>query len=430
MKTLRHPPLYLAWIVWGLGASFYFAGFYQRVAPAVMTDQLMADFNIGAAALGNLSAFYFYSYVAMQIPTGVLADSLGPRRLLALGSLTATLGTFLFAVSPSILWANLGRLLIGGSVAVAYVSLLKLSVHWFPPYRFAMVSGVALFCGLAGAVSAGVPLRFLVVHFGWRTVMFMAAAATLAVCAAIWFVVRDDPSEKGFASYAPAAHNPVKSSTRTILTGLGTVFRYKNTWLLSLTPSGIVGPVLAFSGLWGVPFLSTRYGLSQSDSAAITSTLLIAWAVGGPVSGILSDRIGRRKILYLSGCIVATVGWVLALFVPGLPVWLFTVLAVAVGLASGVMVTGFAFLKESVPPPLAGTAAGVCNMGVMLGPMILQPAMGWLLDRNWQGVMENGVRIYDAAAYRSGFVLMLGWSIAACLLIAFTTETNCRQMVE
>ena len=74
------PPLRLAWMIWGLGALFYLFAFYQRVAPAVMTDVLMADFAIGGAALGNLSAFYFYAYVVMQIPTGVMADRWGPRR--------------------------------------------------------------------------------------------------------------------------------------------------------------------------------------------------------------------------------------------------------------------------------------------------------------------------------------------------------------
>ena len=53
------PPLRVAWLVWGLGALFYLMAFFQRVAPAVMTDALMREFNIGTAALGNLSALYF-----------------------------------------------------------------------------------------------------------------------------------------------------------------------------------------------------------------------------------------------------------------------------------------------------------------------------------------------------------------------------------
>ena len=127
------PPASLAWTVWGLGALLYLIGFYLRVAPAVITDQLMTEFAITGAALGNLSAFYFYSYVAMQIPTGMIADRWGPRRLLTAGAGVAALGTALFAFAPTIFWANMGRLLIGASVAVAFVSMLKLASHWFAP---------------------------------------------------------------------------------------------------------------------------------------------------------------------------------------------------------------------------------------------------------------------------------------------------------
>jgi fucose permease len=75
MKNSKPSPLHLAWTIWGFGALFYLMGFFQRVAPAVMTAELMHDFNISAAALGNLSAFYYYSYVTMQIPTGILASA-------------------------------------------------------------------------------------------------------------------------------------------------------------------------------------------------------------------------------------------------------------------------------------------------------------------------------------------------------------------
>jgi MFS family permease len=427
MDKNTYPPAYQSWIVWGLGAALYFTGFYQRVAPAVMTDQLMADFNIGAAALGNFSAFYFYSYVAMQVPTGILTDHWGPRKLLTAGSFIAALGTFLFAIAPTIALANVGRLLIGGSVGVAWVSLLKLATHWFPPKRFAMTSGLALFCGITGAVSAGVPLRFLVDHFGWRPVMHVAAALTMVVTATIWIMVRDDPVEKGYSSFAPGTVRSPDFSFGSLLSGLREVFRYKNTWLLTLAPSGVVGPVLAFSGLWGVPFFTTHYGLSPAKSAAVTSTLLVAWAIGGPLLGALSDRIGRRRPLYLGGCIIASAGWGLILYIQGLPLWVLITLVTIVGFASGGMIIGFAFVKESVPLSLAGTVSGVVNMGVMLGPMILQPVMGWVLDRYWKGIVENGVRIYDLGAYHAGFTLMIAWSILAILLMAFADETYCRQ---
>ncbi len=72
-------PAWMSWTMWGLVASFYMVGFFQRVAPAVMVDELMRDFHIGGALLGNLSAAYFYSYAVMQIPSGLLADGDRPE---------------------------------------------------------------------------------------------------------------------------------------------------------------------------------------------------------------------------------------------------------------------------------------------------------------------------------------------------------------
>ena len=104
---------------------------------------------------------------------------------------------------------------------------------------------------------------------------------------------------------------------------------------------------------------------------------------------------GRRKPVMLACSVVALVAWVPILFVPKLPVWLLIALVIAVGLAAGSVIVGFAFSKESVPLRFAGTVSGVYNMGSMVGAIILQPAIGWLLDLNWQGTLAGGVRIYD-----------------------------------
>lgn len=259
MNIVQYPPLRLAWLVWGLGACLYLIGFYQRVAPAVITRELMADFTIGAAALGNLSAFYFYSYVAMQVPTGILADRWGPRRLLTLGAGVAAAGTLFFALSESLALASLGRLMIGGSVAVAFVCMLKLAAHWFAPRQFALTSGIALFVGVVGAVAAGVPLRLLVNQFGWRPVMLVSGVVTAVVAIAIWVVVRDDPSERGYRSHAVGHADPA-TPTEGVLAGIARVLGFRNIWLLFLVPGGVVGSILTFSGLWGVPYLTTTTG--------------------------------------------------------------------------------------------------------------------------------------------------------------------------
>jgi len=427
MQSTTYPPLRLSWTIWGLGALLYLIGFYQRVAPGVMTVELTSEFGLNAVALGNLSAFYFYSYVAMQVPTGLLADHWGPRRLLTLGAAGAGLGTFVFAAAADVWWANLGRLMIGGSVAVAFVGMLKLAGHWLPPRQYSLASGMALFFGITGAVFAGVPLGLLVDAFGWRPIMNVSAVVTCAVAIGIWWVVRDDPRDKGYATHALTHTDGDSRIPHSVLAGIREVFRYRNTWLLYLIPGAVVGSVLTFAGLWGIPFLTTHYGMEKTLAAAVCSTLLIAWAVGGPIFGWLSDHLGHRKPLYALGCLILLAGWGVVLLIPGLPLWLLVLLLIVVGFFSGNMIIGFAYAKESAPVYLAGTASGIVNMGVMMGPMLLQPGVGWMLDRYWQGEMADGVRIYSLDAYQSGFALMLAWLVIAVLLILFTRETHCRQ---
>ncbi|MBK7673837.1 MFS transporter [Accumulibacter sp.] len=419
-----YPPVTVAWSVWGLGALLYLIGFYQRVAPAVMTDQLMSEFAIGATELGNLSAFYFYSYVAMQIPTGILADRWGPRRLLTAGAAVAAIGTALFAVAADLWWANAGRLLIGASVAVAFVSMLKLATHWFAPRQFALASGLALLFGVVGGVIAGVPLGMLIEAWGWRPVMGASAAITALLSVTIWLRVRDDPHDLAYLSHAPAT--ATGKTPTPILRGMAEVLSYRNIWILLVTPIGIAGAVLTFAGLWGVPYLRQVHGLETRAAATITSLLLIAWAVGGPVLGALSERMGRRRPLYVATTAAALAGWAVIIFLP-IPVWLMIVTLLLTGFFSGNLIIGFAFAKESVPARLMGTASGICNMGPLLGGMLLQPTVGWVLDRNWLGATAAGARIYDATAYQAGFSLMAACLVVSLCLIPFARETYGRQ---
>ncbi len=427
-NNLTGPPMTLAWFVWGLGALFYLVGFFQRVAPAVMTQELMQDFHISASGLGHLSGLYFYAYVAMQIPTGILADTLGPRKLLTAGCMVAGMGTLLFALSPGFFWAGLGRLFIGGSVAVAFVGLLKLASSWFPKKIYAFVAGNALSIGLIGAITAGPPLRFLMDTFHWRQVISVTGLMTLVLGGVIWFVIRDWPQEKGYSGFIERIPTAKALSVRRIRQDLFKVFKYRNTWLLFVIPGGIVGCILTFSGLWGVPFLTSHHSLSPGRAASLTSVLLVGWALGAPFFGWLSDRMGKRKPLYSAGTMLVALGWSLILFDESLSFFQLGLILFSTGFFSGCMVVSFAFVVESVPLSLSGTVSGLTNMGVMMGPMLLQPLVGSILDYHWTGQMIDGVRIYSLDAYEYGFIPMMAWIILSVLLLFFTKETYCRQM--
>jgi MFS family permease len=205
------------------------------------------------------------------------------------------------------------------------------------------------------------------------------------------------------------------------------VLASRNVWLIFLINGGVSGPSLTFAGLWGVPFLTTHYGLTTAQAGGIASLLLVAWAGGGPFAGMLSDRLRLRKPLYAGGALIAALCWCVVFLVPGLPLAALMGLLVAAGVASSVVMIGFAYAKESAPVALAGSTSGVINMGNMLGGMIMQPAVGWVLDRYWDGTLAGGARVYSFEAYRAGFSLMLAWLAVAVICALFTRETRCRQ---
>jgi len=427
---LKNPPAILAWSVWGIAAIFYLSGFYQRVSPAVMTGELMRDFSIGAKSLGTLSAFYFYFYVAMQIPVGILVDTWGARNLLIWGSISSALGTFIFGWTDNFAMACAGRAVVGGATAVGWLVVLKLATHWFPSQKFGMLTGLGLCFGNIGALGAQVPLRLAIERFGWRNVVFASAFAILLVGLLAWAIVKNDPSSGGMKSFAPdTVRKRESASFLDLLKGFKSIFAYRNTWLIIFAQGGIVGPILSFTGLWGTPFLKARFNIPSATAAAVCSVMIVCWAVSSPISGHISDRIGRRKPVYLTGCLIAAAGWIVMFFASSLPLAAFTVVAAITSLACGPVVLGFATGKESVPPRLMGTVTGAVNIGNMSGPAILQPAIGWMLDRFWSGKMVEGHAVYDPPAFERAFLLIVAWSIVACVLAAFTRETNCKQKV-
>ncbi len=416
-------PLWLAWLMWGLVALLYCIGFFQRMAPAVIADDLMRDFNLGGALLGNLSAMYFYAYAAMQIPTGLLVDQIGPRKLASIACFTAALGILIFSFGPSLWLAYIGRFLVGASVAVAWVTCMKLAGHWFPANRFATVTGVALLCGNLGGILAGVPLALGVDLFGWRLAMGSSGFITLVLGVVTWFVLRDDPADYGYKSHAHALVQDQGSLSAG--KALKSVLSRKDTWLLFFAGGLSTAPVLVFAGLWGVPYLTQIYDLQTSEAALITSTMLLSLAFSGPILGAISDRVGRRKMPYLLGTIFTTLFWAIFLFVKLPYLMLFPLLA-AIGFTSGALIIGFAAAREVNHPGTAGAVGGVVNMSVLGVAAVMQPVLGKILDSHWQGTMFEGARVYNEAAYSSAFIWLVVCTSLSVVMVLFTKETYCR----
>lgn len=155
----------------------YVLSFFHRFAPAGIATELAAAFHTSAASLGTLAATYFYVYTLMQLPTGILADTVGPRRIIVAGGFVAAAGSLLFALAPSLEVALAGRTLTGLGVSVTFIAMLKLFALWYDERRFASLVGLGMFVGNLGSVLAGTPLTALAQLTGWRGVFVATALA-------------------------------------------------------------------------------------------------------------------------------------------------------------------------------------------------------------------------------------------------------------
>ena len=97
----------LRWVVFALGGAAFWLAFFHRVAPVAIADELTQAFQVNSTALGALAATYFYVYTIMQVPTGVLVDTLGPKRVSTIGGLVAG-GGIICVAGPRLSAGNSG----------------------------------------------------------------------------------------------------------------------------------------------------------------------------------------------------------------------------------------------------------------------------------------------------------------------------------
>ena len=409
-------PAWRPWLVWLPAALLFTYAFFHRVAPSVMIDPLMRDLGIGAAVLGNLSAFYFYAYASLQIPVGMAVDRWGPRRVLTAAAAFCALGSLCFALADTLGWLYLGRLMIGAGSAFGFVGALTLAGRWFAPRRFALVSGLTMMAGMAGGILGQAPLAVVIDAVGWRAPLLGAAAAGWLLALGIWAIVRDRPP--GAATEDPGDRGPG------IAASLWQVLGRRQNWIIAVVGAATSAPLLAFAGLWGVAWLMQVQGMTRPEAAATTSALLIGWALGAPLAGHLSDRLARRK-----PALIAATGGGLAclcalLYLPGLPGAALPVLFFVTGLFLSAMVVCFAIVREINASAVTGTALAFFNMTVVGAGALFQPLIGALLDLNWDGALAEGAPLYSPDAYRAAFSVLVIFLIAGLGAAFLVRETR------
>lgn len=408
------------WIVWGILVTIYLIVFFHRLSVGVITEDLKKAFGMTATQIANLGAMYFYAYTLMQIPTGILADSLGPKRTIITGSVIAGIGSILFSFSTNIPMAYFSRLLVGLGVSVVFLCILKIIAIWFPAKDFASMSGLTSFIGIMGGVLAQGPLIIIVGLIGWRSSFLTMGILTFALIVLVAIFVNNSPADIGLPEVNPQLPQDTGVS-QSIWTQFLEVIKNPRVWCPALAFGGVNGTFILFGGTFGVSYIMYVYGLSKASAANFVSILLVVAGISFILSGKISDKIMLRKLPMIILASIATATWGILVFVK-LQVWFMSIFVVLLGIASSIGVLCWSMGKEVSNPKLSGMAMSIVNVSGSLFAALLPVVCGKLIDFN------NAAGLSPAMAYQKAFIVCVVSSGVGLVFALLSKETKCENI--
>jgi sugar phosphate permease len=415
----------LRWTAFALGAMAFVLAFFHRLAPGAIAGELQQSFATSSASLGLLAATYFYIYFAMQVPSGILADTLGPRKLFTAGALVAGVGSLLFGLAPNFAVALLGRFLVGLGVSVAFISVLKLNAAWFAERRFATMTGLLMFIGNIGGLLSAVPLAWVAAQGAWRSVFVAAGALSVVLALLTWLFLRDNPRQLGLPSMQQLEGKPEYPPAReNWRAALAAVLANRRTWPGFVMQLGLAGSYLSWGGLWAIPYLREVHGMERQLAAWHVSGMIVGLAVTSLAVGALSDRLGRRTPVMRVLGFVYVLCWLPWLWGGQLPLPVSLLLFFLAGASFSCITLVWSCAKEVNPPAYSGMSTSVVNTGGFLGPALLQPLVGLALDLSSRGAA------HALGDWRLGLAVLFAFALFGWLSTFLITETHCRNIYQ
>jgi MFS family permease len=388
------------WINWLLATGFVLFQFFLQSTAGVMTREWMHDFHISHLGVSNLSAAFFYMYVLMQVPAGVLFDKYGPRIVLALASLLLGAGCFMLSFVSHYGAAFFARMLMGAGAAFGFVGMLLVSAMWFKPQHFALMVGLAETLGMLASSAGENVMAWVVQHLGWRISMSASGVIALVLFVLCVAFVRRNPDYKTVA---------LGEDALSIGAQITRALRSRVIWLAGGFGFFMFAIINAFTSLWGVPFLQVTHHLSLSHAALVTSMVFIGVALGAPLSGWVCMRMNKRKPVMFTGAFIAFVLMSLVVFLPGLSPTMLCILLFLSGAFCAVYIQCFALAKDQIPAGIHGAGLALTNMIFMLSAPILQTLIALLLH---------------TSSFRVAMSILPAGFFVAFLLVCFMSETT------
>ncbi len=378
----------------------YFLSYLYRVVNAVLAPDLASELGIGPSELGLLTAAYFITFAAFQLPLGVLLDRFGPRKIESFLLIFAAAGAFVFSRAESVSGLVIGRALIGFGVSACLMAAFKAFVLWFRRERLPLINGIQMAAGGFGALTATAPVEAALGVTDWRGIFFILSIITLAVAAAVFFVV----PEKKIEQHADSIKEQIQ--------GIIQVFSSLTFWRIAPLTVMSQAAFLAIQGLWSGPWLRDVAGFERDMIARVLLMIAVAMVTGFILLGAAADRLRR---LGIKPIVIAVAGMTAFMITQGLLTlevtsWSRT-LWVLFGIFGTTGIIPYAVLSQSFPLHLSGRVNTGVNLLVFIAAFSAQWGIGEIINL-WPGTAAGG---YAPAGYQAGFAMMLCLQVIALL---------------
>jgi MFS family permease len=378
-----------------IASSLYFYEFLIRVTPSVLTVPLMQEFHLHADTLGLITACFYFAYMPMQIPAGILGDYFGPKKVLVTCMILCSFSTLLFAQSHNAYVLGGARLLTGMASAFAYIGPIILARLLFHPRYLCMIVGGIQTIGCLGAIFGEQVFAHCVNLFSWRPSLLVISLLGFTLALLMLMVLPQQTPPKN--DKHKDLFKPIKD--------LKKIFNKRINWHIAAIGLCLWTPMALFAEMWGVPFLAQKYHLSTYNASSMLTPLWIGAAAGGPFWGWLSLRLKSTKYTLYCASLFSIVGCTALIYFPIsktiIPWFLFCMGAGC----SGQCLT-FGLISQHNPLNVLGAASGFNNMAVIASGALLQPLAASMLSSGWHGHFINNIPHYSIVEYQGAFVLI------------------------
>lgn len=398
-------------LLYSIVSFFLFFEMAVQVSPSVMATQLMHDLNIGTFGLGVMSGVYFYTYTAMQIPSGVLFDRYNPRIIITLSILVCTLGTLLFSLANNIYLGSFARLLMGAGSAFAFVAVLVVTADLFKAKYFAMMTGMTQMLAAFGAMAGQMPISVLLTYVGWRYTLWILVVIGIVLAIVVWTLLKYERGRGAACSVEDRID---------ITTSLKKIIADRQTGYIALYACLLWVPMSSFASLWGVPFLISTHHLGQTTAAFLCSFMWLGLALASPLLGIFSTAINNRVLPLFVSALIGAIAFGMVLEYH-LSLMTLGVLLFFAGAACSGQALSFTLVKENNSSAVKATAIAFNNMAVVISGAVFQPLIGKLIESGHAGAMLGGPDHFKQGLY----LILAAYIIAFVISLKFIKQTRC-----